>query len=180
MCQDVCVCACACVLSHVWLFETLRTTAQQAPLSMKFSRQEYWSGLPLPTPENLPDPGVKLVSLASPALQVNSFITTPPCKPGIFVTSWAVAHQAPLSMEFPRQEYWSELPFLLKGDFPNPRIKPTSPASPTLQADCILCLWATGKPWLLSITDGSKTINLAEWTTYRTLQSHIQNRSALG
>ena len=52
-------------------------------------------------------------------------------------TPWIVAHQAPLSMGFPRQEYWSGLPFPSPGDFPDPGIKHTSPAfrwSPTLQA----------------------------------------------
>ena len=49
--------------------------------------------------------------------------------------SWTVAHQAPLSMEFSRQEYWSGLPCLLLGDFPNPGIEPRSP---TLQADSLL------------------------------------------
>ena len=43
-------------------------------------------------------------------------------------TLWMVAHQAPLSLEFPRQEYWSGLPFLSPGDLPNPGIKPGSPA----------------------------------------------------
>ena len=45
-----------------------------------------------------------------------------------FVTSWTVARQAPLSMRFTRQEYWSELPFLPPGDLPDPGIKPESPA----------------------------------------------------
>ena len=45
-----------------------------------------------------------------------------------FVTPWIVAHQAPLSMGFPRQEYWSELPFPSPRDLPNPGIKPGSPA----------------------------------------------------
>ena len=45
-----------------------------------------------------------------------------------FVTPWAVAHQAPLSLEFCRQEYWSGLPFPSPGDLPNPGIKPKSPA----------------------------------------------------
>ena len=44
-----------------------------------------------------------------------------------FVTPWTVAHQAPLSMGFPRQDYWSGLPFPAPGDLPNPRIKPVSP-----------------------------------------------------
>ena len=47
---------------------TLWTVACQAPLSMEFSRQEYWNGLPCPPPGDLPDPGIKPVSLTSPAL----------------------------------------------------------------------------------------------------------------
>ena len=53
---------CACVLnhfSHVQLFVTLCTVAQETPLSMGSSRQEYWSGLPCPPPGDLPDPGIK-------------------------------------------------------------------------------------------------------------------------
>ena len=46
-------------ISHVTLFVTLQTVACQASLSMEFSRQEYWSGLPFPSPEDLPDPGIK-------------------------------------------------------------------------------------------------------------------------
>ena len=45
-----------------------------------------------------------------------------------FATSWIVAHQAPLSLGFPRQEYWSGLPFPSPGDLPDPGIKPVSPA----------------------------------------------------
>ena len=54
--------------SHVGLSATLWTSARQAPLSMGFSRQEYWSGLPCPPPGDLPDAGIELVSLMSPAL----------------------------------------------------------------------------------------------------------------
>ena len=60
-----------CVLSHfshVQLFVTPWTVAHQAPLSMGFSRQEYWSGLPCPPPGDLPDPGIKPESFTSPAL----------------------------------------------------------------------------------------------------------------
>ena len=57
------------MLSHVQLFATPWTVAHQAPLSMAFSRQEYWSGLPFPSPGDLPDPGIKLASLT---LQVDS------------------------------------------------------------------------------------------------------------
>ena len=67
-----CVLSC---FSHVWLFATPRTVALQAPLSMGLSRQEYWSGLPLPSPRDLPYPGIELTSLTSPAL-VGRFFTT--------------------------------------------------------------------------------------------------------
>ena len=66
------LCDCVCVLSHVWLFATAWTVVHQAPLSMEFSRQEYWSGLPFPSPGNLPDPGIEPTS---PAL-AGGFFTT--------------------------------------------------------------------------------------------------------
>ena len=56
------------LLSHVGLLVTPWTVAHQAPLSMRFSRQEYWSGFPFPSPEDIPAPGIKLKSPASPAL----------------------------------------------------------------------------------------------------------------
>ena len=52
----------------------------------------------------------------------------------LFVTPWTVAHRAPMSVEFSRQEYWSGLPFHSPGDLPNPGIEPRSP---TLQADSL-------------------------------------------
>ena len=52
----------------------------QAPLSMGFFRQEYWSGLPFPTPGDLPNPGMEPVSLATPALAGGFFATEPPGK----------------------------------------------------------------------------------------------------
>ena len=68
-----------CVLSHfscVQLCVTLWTVALQAPLSMGFFRQEYWSGLPCPPPGNLPDPQIKLVSLKYPAMAGGFFPTS--------------------------------------------------------------------------------------------------------
>ena len=62
--------------SHVRLFVTLWTVARQAPLSMGFSRQEYWSGLPCPRPGDLPDPGTESTSLMSPTLAGGFFITS--------------------------------------------------------------------------------------------------------
>ena len=69
------------MLNCVQLFVTPRTVALQGPLSMAFSRQEHWSGLPFPPLGDLPDPGIKLVSLASPALASGFFTTEPLGKP---------------------------------------------------------------------------------------------------
>ena len=57
---------------HVWLFAAPWTVAHQAPLSMGFSRQEYWNGLPCPPPGDLPDPGIKPTSSVSPTFQADS------------------------------------------------------------------------------------------------------------
>ena len=61
--------------SRVALFETPSTIALQAPLSMGFSRQEHWSGLPCPPPGDLSDPGIEPASLMSPALAGRFFTT---------------------------------------------------------------------------------------------------------
>ena len=65
------------LLSRVRLFATLWTVAYQAPPSMGFSRQEYWSGLPFPSPGDLPDPGIEP---RSPALQADALTSEPPLK----------------------------------------------------------------------------------------------------
>ena len=78
-------------LSCVWLFATPWTVAYQAPLSMGFSRREYWSGLPFPSPGDLPDPGIEP---GSPALRADALTSEPPGKPRF--------HEAPLkSLKFP-------------------------------------------------------------------------------
>ena len=66
-------------LSPVRLFATPWTVAHQAPPSMGFSRQEYWSGLPFPSPGDLPDPGIEP---RSPAFQADALTSEPPGKPG--------------------------------------------------------------------------------------------------
>ena len=66
------------MLSHVQLFATPWIVACQAPLPMGFHRQEYWTGLPFPSPGDLPNPGIKL---GSPALQADSLLNEPPRKP---------------------------------------------------------------------------------------------------
>ena len=63
-------------ISHVQFFATLETGAPQAPLSMGFSRQEHWSGVPWPPPGHLPDSGIKHTSLMSPALAGGFFTTS--------------------------------------------------------------------------------------------------------
>ena len=69
-------------LSRVQLFATPWTGAYQASLSMGFSRQEYWSELPFPSPGDLPDPGIKP---RSPTLEADALTSEPPGKPQNFV-----------------------------------------------------------------------------------------------
>ena len=69
-------------LSHVQIL--LCTVAHQAHLSMGFFRQEYWSGLSFPPPEDLPRPGIEPVSPMSPALQAGSLPTEPSGNPLLF------------------------------------------------------------------------------------------------
>ena len=72
-------CVCTCVLSHICLCNPI-DIACQAPPSMEFSRQEYWSGLPFPTPGDLPNPGIEQTSPVAPALAGRFFTTAPPGK----------------------------------------------------------------------------------------------------
>ena len=64
------------MFSHVRLFATPWAVAHQPPLSMRFSRQEHWSGLPFPTLEDLPNPGTEPISLTFPALAGRFFTTS--------------------------------------------------------------------------------------------------------
>ena len=109
---------CACVLSRLQLFATSRTVVRQALLSMEFSRQEDWSGLPFPPPLHTVREKESSVTQLCPTLCDPMDCTLP----------------APLSIEFFRQEYWSGLPCSPSGDLPNPRIEPRSP---TLQVDSL-------------------------------------------
>ena len=61
-----------CILSHVQLLATPWIVALESPVSLGFSRQEYWSELPFPSPGNLSDPGIEFMSPIAPALQVDS------------------------------------------------------------------------------------------------------------
>ena len=107
-----------------------------------------------PSPGALADPGIETASLVSPALAGDFFTTSATqealkivlserkerkkvkslSRVQLFVTPWTVAHEAPLSMGFSRQEYWSGLPFPPPGDLPDPGIEPVFPAS---QADSL-------------------------------------------
>ena len=140
---------CECMFSHfscVWLFATLCTAVHQAHLSMRFSRQVYWSGL------HTLLQGIFLTQGSNPCLlcllywQMGSLLLTPPRKPPIkyssgqllnhvwlFVTPWDAPCQAPLSMGFSRQDYWSGLHTLLQGIFPTQRSN-----SGLLHCRCIL------------------------------------------
>ena len=71
--------------SHVWLFATPWNVAHQAPPSMEFSRQEYWSGLPFPSPRDLPNPGIKP---KSPTSWADALPSEPPRNPCMFMESY--------------------------------------------------------------------------------------------
>ena len=142
--QPARLCVCACVHTQSCLTLQPHGPACQAPLSMGFLRQGYWSGLPFPAPGDLPDPGIEP---RSPTLEEDTLTSEPPGKilgsssvsPSVvsdsFMTPWTVADQASLSMEFSRQESWSGLPFPAPGDLPDPGIEPRSP---TLEVDSLL------------------------------------------
>ena len=70
------------LLSHVRLFATPSAIAYEAPLSMELSRQEYWSGLPFPSPGDLPNPGIEP---RSPSLQADALPSEPPGKANIVI-----------------------------------------------------------------------------------------------
>ena len=76
------------MFSRVRLFATPWTVARQAPLSVEFSRQEHWSGLPFPFPGDLPDPGIEA---ASPAVQADSLLWEPHLQT-VFHTGCTILH----------------------------------------------------------------------------------------
>ena len=99
-------------------------------LSMGSSRQEDWNGLPSPPPEDLPDPGIELVPLMSPALEAGSLLLAPPSLQ-VLVAQLCLTLCDLMDCSPPgssvhgisRQEYWSGLPFLSPGDLPDPGIR---------------------------------------------------------
>ena len=111
---------------------------------MEFSRQEYWSDLPFLSLRDFPNPQIKL---RSPTLQTDSLPSEPSgererervnvslrvrscLSVRLFATPWTIARQAPLSIGFSRQEYWSGLPCPHPRDLPDPGIKSVSFMSP--------------------------------------------------
>ena len=99
--------------NHVRLCATPYTAAHQAPLSLGFSRQEHWSGLPFPSPMHESEKWkwkVEVKSLSSVQL---------------LATPWTAAHQAPPSMGFSRQDYWSGVPLPSPSISYSPLQKPT-------------------------------------------------------
>ena len=112
--------------SHVWLFVTPLTVAHKAPLSMGFPRQKYWSGLPVPSTGDLPNPGIKPICLASPELAGSFFTTKPPGKltlitlqsqvsnstslqKGHFKVFWETNHYPKNKSNIMTHKIWSEL-----------------------------------------------------------------------
>ena len=89
------------MLSHfscIQLFATVRTGVHQAPLSMGFSRQEHRNGLPCPPPGDLPNPGIELMSPASPAMQVDSLLLNHQGSPHVLFSYLFYIYIAPVCM----------------------------------------------------------------------------------
>ena len=92
----------------------------------------------------------------------------------LFSTPWTIAHQAPLSMEFSRQECWSRLPFLILEDLPNPGITPASPESPALAGRffTISTIWeAQSDPKEGKSNHATSQIKTLLWFTIRIIQT---------
>ena len=139
----MCVCVCVCVFSHVQFFVTPWTVACQAPLSMGFSRQEYWRGLPFPTPGDLPNPGIETTSPEFPALAGGFFTTSATWEAQFYESSllsllyihmlshsnylWYHGLQ-PIRLlypgNFPGKNIGAGCHFLLQGNLPYPGIEP--------------------------------------------------------
>ena len=107
--------------SRVQLCATPEMAAHQTPLSLGFSRQEYWSGLPFPSPMH--------------AGMLSRFSCVRLC-----ATPWISAHQAPLSKRFSRQEYWSRVPL------PPPLFLTATATAKSLQSCPTLCDPTDGSP----------------------------------
>ena len=129
------------MFSCVRLFVTLRTAACQAPLSMEFSRQEYWSRLPFPSPYLTHSPLLKgITDMPLITVAIASYLVLCMCAQSLqscptFVILWTL--QFPLFMASSRQEYLSGFPCPSTGDLPDPGIEPGYPASPALQVDSL-------------------------------------------
>ena len=91
------------LLSHVWPFATPLIRVYQSPPSMEFSRQEYWSGLPFPSPGDLPNPGIEL---RSPALQRDPLLTEPPGKPSQMCCNEEVTNSYITVISHGKKDYW--------------------------------------------------------------------------
>ena len=124
----MCIYGClhACVLSHfsrVQPFVILQIVAHQVPLSMGFSRQEYWSGLPCPPLEDLPYPGIKLVSPACPVSQADSSPLNHQGSPDLRITKlFCITEDVSeipqlLSFHFYRKYFFTSKNFFFENDF---------------------------------------------------------------
>ena len=98
--------------SHVHLFIALWTVPRQAPLSMEFSRQEYWNGLPFPSPGDLPDPGTEAASLMSPILAGGFFTSSTTWEARLPDPYRSCKHSGAVS---DRRRRWHPTPVLLPG-----------------------------------------------------------------
>ena len=139
--------------SHVRLFATLWTVARQTLLSIGFSRQEYWSGLQCPPPGNLPDPGIKPMSLMSPALTGGFFTTSATWEDPVIPTGHLQSHWKILLKLSENQDslYSSAWFILLRQSVPceTKTIAFVAVYGRLLGPRCLLCFLSPANPYLL-------------------------------
>ena len=131
--------------SHVRLCATLWAVAHQGPLSMEFSRQDYWSGLPCPPPGEFPDPGMEPAFLMSPALADRSFTSS---------ATWEAHQESHLLILYAEYEWFTY--FISSNSTTNPlqyllfqRRKPRDfPGSPVFRTPCFHRKGHRFDPWL--------------------------------
>ena len=145
------------VVSYSWRAQGLQPSRLLCPWANL--PQDYWRGLSISAAGDLLNPGIEHTSaLWADSLPLSHLGSPQPrymrvCVLSCFhhvrlvATLWTIAHQAALSMGFPRQEYWSGLPYSPPGDLPDPGIEPANPATPALQADSLpLSHWGSPHP----------------------------------
>ena len=148
-------------LSCVWLFASPWTVAHQAPSSIGFPRQEYWSGLPFPSPGDLPDPGIQP---GSPAFQADSLPSESPPSSVFWTPPYAVLHLGLTWGFLPPEMLFTNLS--LKAIIPKPTLRAKNSCCHLLsvwQLDKLFCPASSPQNSISSSVNGGKNNTTHGW-----------------